>query len=87
MFFKKELAQWVVKLESGVDENEFFACKVSCFEPEVVLVLHYGVIENRFTTNEVMTMQTEVFNIIKNYCEEGLDVFYTGDLNVHLGVN
>ena len=51
----------------------------------MVLVLHYGVIENRFSSNEVLTMQTEVFNTIRTYCEEGMDVFYTGDLNVHLG--
>ena len=85
MLIKKSLEPWVIKLESGLDDNEFFTCKISCFEPEVVLVLNYGVIENRYTTNEVFNMQTEVFNVVKNYCDEGFDVFWTGDLNIHLG--
>ena len=33
IFFKKSLAQWVIKLESGLDNNEFFACKISCLSP------------------------------------------------------
>ena len=60
MLIKKSLEPWVIKLESGLDDNEFFTCKISCFEPEVVLVLNYGVIENRYTTNEVFNMQTTI---------------------------
>ena len=85
MIFKKELEPFILKLESGLDENEYFVCKITCFEPEVVLVLHYGVIENRYSTTEILTMQTEIFSVIKNYIEEGFDVFWTGDMNVHLG--
>ena len=85
MFIKKDIEPWVLKMESGLNDNEYFVCKIGCFDPEVVLVLSYGVIENRYTTNEILTMQTEIFNVIKSYCDEGHDVLWTGDLNLHLG--
>ena len=85
MLFRQTIAPWVIKLETGLDENEFFTCKISCFEPEVVLVLQYGVIENRHSVNEIAALQSEVFSVVKGYCDEGYDVFWTGDLNVHLG--
>ena len=46
MLIRNELEPWVMKMESGTGENEFFVCKLTCFDPEVVVVLQYGVIEN-----------------------------------------
>ena len=85
MLIRNELEPWVMKMESGSGENEYFACKFTCFDPEVVVVLQYGVIENRYTTNEIMSIQNEIFSTIKNYCDESCDIIWTGDLNVHLG--
>ena len=85
MFIKKEYEQWVVKMESGLDANEYFVCKLGCFEPELVLVLQYGVIESRFTTSEILEIQSEVFNVVKSYCDMGHDVLWTGDMNLHVG--
>ena len=48
-------------------------------------MLHYGVIENRYTSAEILTMQTEIFNVIKNYNEENFEIYWTGDFNLHLG--
>ena len=85
MFIKKEYEQWVVKMESGLEANEYFVCKLGCFEPELVLVLQYGVIESRFTTSEILEIQSEVFNVVKSYCDMGHDVLWTGDMNLHVG--
>ena len=85
MFFKKEYEDYLMKLETGLDDNEYFVCKVSCFNPQLVLVLQYGVIENRYSNAEILGIQSEVFNIIKSYNEEEFDILWTGDLNLHLG--
>ena len=85
IFLKKEFEHHIMKLESGSLDNEFFVCKLSCFEPQIVLVLQYGVIENRYSNAEIFSMQSEIFNIIRGYTEEGFDLFWTGDMNVHLG--
>ena len=85
LLLKREYESFAIKMNQGDGDNEFLIVKLSCFDPEVILILVYGVIENQFSKHDYMKLQSEVFNEVKEYTEKGYTVFWGGDMNVHLG--
>lgn len=73
-----------MKLESGIENNEFFVVKLECFTPNVVIIGYYGVIECQYSNEEVLAMQADIFSIFNKYREEGNTVIWAGDFNNHL---
>ena len=71
IYIHQKWANSVMKLEEGIDHNEFVA--------------YYGVIEGQFTNEEVRAMQGDLFEIIRKYNEEGCILVWAGDFNNHVG--
>ena len=86
IYVHNRLANACMKLESGLDLNEFFVLKLECFNPNVIVVVYYGVIEQQYP-NEVIAMQGDLFSIIRNYTSQGYHIVWGGDFNNHIGNN
>ena len=85
VYVKDKWANWCMKLESGDGDNEFMVVKIEAFNPAIVVVVYYGVIENRTPTAKVLQMQGELFNTIKEYADQGMSIQWAGDFNNHIG--
>ena len=81
------LAKFATKLETSNDPAEFFALRLDCFTPSLVVMTTDGVIEGQYTQNELLTMQAQFFNSFESYVNEGSQVIVLGDFNNHVGNN
>ena len=87
IYLKNRWANASMKLEEGIDHNEFFVLRIENTYPNIILVVYYGVIEGQFTTEEVRAMQADLFETVSKYSEEGCHIFWAGDFNNHIGNN
>ena len=85
IYIKNRWANSAMKLEEGLDHNEFFVLRVESTSPNLIIIVFYGVIEGQFTTEEVRAMQADLFEIILKYRSEGCDILWAGDFNNHIG--
>ena len=81
------IAKFATKLESSSDPAEFFAIRLDCFSPSLVIMTTYGVIEGQYTQNELLSIQAQFFSSAEGYMNEGSNVIVLGDFNNHLGNN
>ena len=84
MYIKEKWANGCMKLESGIDNNEFFVLRMENSEPNVIVIVYYGVIEKQFLADEVSAMQSDLFDTVRKYVREGNRVIWAGDFNNHL---
>ena len=80
-----KLSHFVTKLETSNEPSEFFSIKMDCFDPPLVIVNFYGVIENQYTKQELLKVQAELFNTFETHMQSGSNVLLIGDFNNHLG--
>mgnify|MGYP001162975371 FL=1 len=85
IYIHQKWANSVMKLEEGIDHNEFFVIRIESTTPNIIIVAYYGVIEGQFTNEEVRAMQGDLFEIIRKYNEEGCILVWAGDFNNHVG--
>ena len=84
VYVHERLAGGVMKLEQGLEHNEYFVLRFENCKPNLIIICSYGVIEGQFTKDEIFAMQSDLFNTYRKYLEEGCDVIWGGDLNVHI---
>ena len=84
IYVHEKLANGVMKLEQGLEHNEYFILKFENCEPNLIIICYYGVIEGQFNNDQIFAMQSDIFNVYKKYIEEGCDVLWCGDYNNHL---
>ena len=85
LYVRDSWAPYCMKLESGEGNNEYFVVKVEAFSPALVIVVYYGVQENQYGGPAVMKMQSELFNTVKEHCDQGSTLVWAGDFNNHIG--
>lgn len=81
------ISKFATKLESSSDPAKFFAIRLDCFSPSLVIMTTYGIIEGQYTQNEMLSIQSQFFSSYKSYINEGSDVLVLGDFNNHVGNN
>ena len=79
------IAKYATKLETSSDPAEFFAIRLDCFSPSLVIMTNYGIIEGQYTKNEILSIQAQFFNAFEGYVNEGSNVIVLGDFNNHVG--
>lgn len=84
VYVKNKLANGCMKLESGLDNNEFFVLRLENTSPNLVVIVYYGVIEKQYLADEVLAMQSDMFDVVRKYVQEGNRVIWGGDFNNHL---
>ena len=87
VYVHERLADGVMKVESGLENNEFFVLRFENLKPNLILIAYYGVIENQYGSDQVTAMQSDIFNLIRKYSEEGNYVKWCGDFNNSIGNN
>ena len=85
IYVHQKWANSTMKLEEGLEHNEFFVSRIESTTPNIIIIVFYGVIEGQFTKEEVRAMQGDLFEIIKKYNEEGCSLLWAGDFNNHVG--
>lgn len=84
IYVHEKWANGCMKLETGLEHNEFFVIKLENFTPNVVVIGYYGVIEGQYNKDQVTAMQADIFNLFRKYKEEGYQIFWSGDYNNHI---
>ena len=79
------IAKYATKLESSTEPAEFFALRLDCFSPSIVVMTYYGVTEGQYSQNELLSIQAQFFNAFEGYVSEGSNVIVLGDFNNHVG--
>lgn len=87
IYVHEKWANNVMKLESGLDHNEYFIIKIESTVPSTVVIAYYGVIENQFHSDEIKAMQSDLFQMVAKYCEEGNEIYWCGDFNNSIANN
>ena len=87
IYVHKKWGPATMKLETGLDHNEFFIIRIEGTEPNLILIIFYGVIESQFGVDEVRAMQADLFQLVTKYSEEGNQIFWCGDFNNSIGNN
>lgn len=64
-----------------------FSVSLSSFEPPLVVMAWFGIIENQFLNQELIKIQSELFNSYENHLSSGSTVLLAGDFNNHVGNN
>ena len=80
-----KISKYVTKLESSQEPSEFFSIRLDCFEPALVLINFYGIIETQYTKNDLLKIQSEIFSTYQTHLETGSNVLLMGDFNSHIG--
>ena len=70
MYIKEKWANGCMKLESGIENNEFFVLRMENSEPNVIVIVYYGVIDKQFLADEVSAMQSDLFDTVRKYVRE-----------------
>ena len=81
------ISKFATKLESSSEPAEFFAIRLDCFSPSLVVMTTYGIIEGQYTQSEMLSIQSQFFSSYESYVNEGSDVLVLGDFNNHIGNN
>ena len=84
VYIKEKFGSDVMKHETGLENNEFFVIRLECTDPNIILICYYGVIEGQYNADQVTAMQSDIFNLMKKYDEEGNRVYWCGDFNNHI---
>ena len=79
------IAKYATKLETSSEPAEFFAIRLDCFSPSIVVMTQYGITEGQYTKNEILAIQAQFFNAFEGYVNEGSNVIVLGDFNNHVG--
>ena len=80
-----KISKFVTKLESSSEPAEFFSLRLDCFDPCLVIINFYGVIESQYSKQEVLKIQSELFSAYETHVNSGSDVLLVGDFNCHIG--
>ena len=78
------ISKFVTKLESSIEPSEFFSIRLDCFDPHLIVMNHYGIIEGQYTNIEILKIQAQLFNTFENHAESGAVVLLAGDFNNHI---
>ena len=84
VYVNDRIANGCLKMESGLENNEFLILKFENFEPNLVVIGYYGVIEGQYPKEQVTAMQSDIFNLFRKYKEEGCQIYWCGDFNNHV---
>ena len=84
IYVSEKLSNGCMKLETGLENNEYFVLRLENFSPNLIVMGYYGVIEQQYNKDQVLAMQADIFNSFRKYREEGCDIFWCGDYNNHI---
>ena len=85
ILIKEEKAKYVVKVEEGKGDNEYFAVMFSNCDPKLVIFVYYGAQSNTFGVDEKKLHISQLLEDAKKYLRKGHSVQILGDFNLHIG--
>ena len=84
VMIRENKAQYAVKLESGLDDNEFMAIKLTNCSPHLVIILYYGC-QAKMGVDTIKLHLSQLMQTVTKYTDMGCTVQMVGDFNLHLG--
>ena len=80
-----KISKFVTKLETSNEPSEFFSIRLDCFDPCLVIINFYGIIESQYNKHDLLKVQSELFSAYETHIQSGSDVLLVGDFNCHIG--
>ena len=79
IMIREEISKYVVKTDSGKLENEFLVLKFTNTQPNLVLIVYYGVQSGTFGTDQVKLHMSQLFEVIRKYRDQNCSINVCGD--------
>ena len=84
ILIKEERARYAVKLDVGLDQNEFFVIKFTNCNPHLVIVIYYGN-QRKVGVDQIKLHLSQLLDAVKKYTSQGCNVNVLGDFNLQTG--
>ena len=84
VLIREEKAKYVVKVDEGKEQNEYFGIKFSNCDPNLVIFVYYGVTSSSGVDLKKLHL-TQLLDDVNKYLDRGYNVQILGDFNLHIG--